>query len=137
LILILLNFSGDFRNFSSLAEVDELGVAEKIGISLLNVQDVGQVHAEEGHTRRIDRPQLLLILPVVILVVVAAFAECSFVSLWDGGVGEFEPVDGRRSARRNDGEDAIEVVELLEDHHDFDGAGEDGDAFLEVFRFDD
>lgn len=95
LILILLNFASDFRHFPSLAEVYQLSVAQKVWIALLDMQDVGEIHAEERHARRINRAQLLLILPVMILVELAAFAQHQLVTLLQRLVGELESMDGR------------------------------------------
>ncbi len=47
LVLILLDLLRDFRHFSPLAEVDDAfrSVREKIWVSVLDVCDVGQIHA--------------------------------------------------------------------------------------------
>lgn len=56
LVLILLNFTRYFSHFSAFTEIYEFGVAQEIWISLLDVQDVGQIHAEERYAGRIYRP---------------------------------------------------------------------------------
>lgn len=67
LILILLYFSGDLGHLPALEEVDQLSVGQEVGVTLLDVQDVGEVHAEEGDAGRIDRPQLLLVFLEVVV----------------------------------------------------------------------
>jgi hypothetical protein len=56
-MLILLDFRYDLGHFSSLGEIDEVGVVKKIRISFLQEENVGLVLTEERHARRIDRPQ--------------------------------------------------------------------------------
>jgi len=54
LILVLLNLASDLCDFPSLAEIDKLRVAQKVGVALLNVQNVCQIHPEEWNAWRID-----------------------------------------------------------------------------------
>lgn len=58
LVLILLNFRNDFRHLPPFAEVDQVGVLQKIGIPLLQEQNVRLILAEEGNAGRVDRSQL-------------------------------------------------------------------------------
>ena len=62
LILILLYLAYNLRDFSPLAEVYQRALGQEVRIALLDVQYIGQVHAEEGHAGWIDRAQLLLVL---------------------------------------------------------------------------
>lgn len=86
LVLILLYLAGYLRHFSPLEKIDQLSsVGQEVGISHLNVQDVGQVHAQEGYAGGIDAAQLLLVL---LEVVVGPALFQSFLLLLTEGLSE-------------------------------------------------
>lgn len=132
----MLNLPGYLSHFPPFAEVYQLSIAEKIRIALLDVQYICQIHSKKWHARRINRTQLLLIFPVMILVEIAALAYRGLVTLWEGCICELESIDSGRAASRHDGQHSIEIVELLQDHHNFDGAREDCNPLFEVLSLD-
>lgn len=56
LVLVLLDLSGDLGHFPSLAEVDQIFAVsvQEVGVSLLRLQDVGQVDSCHTHTQLFD-----------------------------------------------------------------------------------
>ena len=50
LILVLLDLAGYFRDFPALAEVDDVGIRQKVRVAFLGVKDIRQV--DTLHTTR-------------------------------------------------------------------------------------
>ena len=48
-MLVLLDLGDDLGHLAALCEVDQVGVVQKVGVALLQEEDVALVLPEEGH----------------------------------------------------------------------------------------
>ena len=93
-------------------------------------------NAKEGNARRVDLSQSFVKLLVSVLwvgPVFLGFAGQVFVHLVLGGL---EPVDGAGLHGRVDGQEAVEVVELVKGHHDLQDTLNHSTPLLEVLSLD-
>lgn len=138
LVLVLLDFSSDLRHLAALAEIDEaFMVGKEVQVAFLNVQNVCQVHAEEGHTGWVDGAQLFLVLAAVIGIQVERLVQRLLQAALDTVECVLQPVDAGTGHGTGDGKDAREVVELLEHQHHLQHARHHSQPLLVVLSLHD
>uniref|UniRef100_A0A182T228 Secreted protein n=1 Tax=Anopheles maculatus TaxID=74869 RepID=A0A182T228_9DIPT len=106
LILILLYFARDLGHPSSLGEVDQLGVGQDVRIAFLDVQNF------------------------------ATLAQHLLMALRDVLERKLEPVYGCPLKGGHDRQHTVEVVQILQHHHNLDCAACHRDTLFKVFCLD-